>query len=174
MSWRNWKLFCLCGFLLLSARAGAGQLPDQHWEVLAIAYPPDRTVSVILGGAEKTLASKGACQVKWHDQSATLAIEVTNLPSAQEIGWPGQQYVLWAIDSEKRALNLGPVPLGKKEAKWKVQVPFRVFGLLVTAEKNPKADAPSTAVVLESLLPADPFLVIPVMRVNVALAPSQG
>ena len=149
-------------------------MPDQHWEVLAIAYPPDRTVSVILGGAEKTLTSKGACQVKWHDQSATLAIEVTNLPSAQEIGWPGQQYVLWAIDSEKRALNLGPVPLGKKEAKWKVQVPFRVFGLLVTAEKNPKAEAPSTAVVLESLLPADPFLVIPVMRVNVALAPSQG
>jgi len=174
MSWRNWKLFCLCGFLLLSARAGAGQLPDQQWELLAIAYPPDRTVSVILGGAEKTLTSRGICEVKWQDKAAAMEIQIENLPSAQELGWPGQQYVLWAIDPEKRAVNLGLVPLSKKNAKWKVQVPIRVFGLLVTAEKNPKAEAPSTAVVLESLLPSDRYLVVPVMRLPIALAPLQG
>ncbi len=53
-------------------------------------------------------------------------------------------------------------------------VPFRVFGLLVTAEKNAQAETPSTAVVLESLLPTDRYLVIPVFRVNVDLTPPQG
>ena len=56
-----------------------------------------------------------------------------------------RQYVLWVIDSEKRSVRLGPVPLNKRKAKWKVQVPFRVFGLLVTAEENPQAEAPSPA-----------------------------
>ena len=152
----------------------AGQLPDHQWELLTIAYPPVRSISVTLGGGEKTLTSKGLCQVKWHDKAASMEIVVENLPPAQELGWSGRQYVLWAIDTEKRAINLGPVPAGKKEAKWKVQVPVRAFGLLVTAEKNPKADAPSAAVVLESLLPTDPFLVVPVLRVNVALTPVQG
>ena len=160
--------------LLFPAGLRPGQLPDGQWELLAIAYPPDRTVSVVLGGAEKTLTSKGIGQVKWHDKAATMEIQIENLPSAQELGWTGQQYVLWAIDPEKRAVNLGLVPLSKKNAKWKVQVPIRVFGLLVTAEKNPKAETPSAAVVLESLLPSDRYLVVPVVRVNVALATSQS
>ena len=71
-------------------------------------------------------------------------------------------------------MNLGLVPLSKKNAKWKVQVPIRVFGLLVTAEKNLKAEAPGAAVVLESLLPSDRYLVVPVMRLTIALASLQG
>ena len=160
--------------LLFPVGLRTGELPDGQWELLAIAYPPERTVSVILGGAEKTLTSKGVCHVKWHDKAATMEIQIENLPSAQEIGWSGQQYILWAIDPERRAVNLGLVPLSKKNAKWKVQVPIRVFGLLVTAEKNPQAERPSAAVALESLLPSDRYLVVPVVRVNVALAPSQG
>ena len=161
-------------FLIFPAGLRPGQLPGGQWELLAIAYPPDRTVSVILGGAEKTLTSKGICEVKWHDKAATMEIQIENLPSAQELGWTGEQYVLWAIDPEKRAVNLGLVPLSKKNANWKVQVPIRVFGLLVTAERNPKAESPSTAVVLESLLPSDRYLVVTVVRVNLMLATSQG
>ena len=171
---RGWKLILLCFCLVVAAGLRAGQLPGGQWELLVIAYPPDRTVSVILGGAEKTLTSRGICEVKWQDKAAAMEIQIENVPSAQELGWPGQQYVLWAIDPEKRAVNLGLVPLSKKNAKWKVQVPIRVFGLLVTAEKNPKAEAPSTAVVLESLLPSDRYLVVPVMRLTIALASLQG
>lgn len=174
MGWRSWGIVNLLFFLLGLPCLRAGELPDHHWEVLAVAYPPDRTVSVVLGGAARTLTSRGICEVKWRNSAATVAVEVENLPSPQEIGWAGRQYVLWAIDSEKRVLNLGLVPLQKKEAKWKLQVPFRTFGLLVTAEKNPQAEAPSAAVALESLLPKDPSLVVPVLRVEVALANSQG
>ena len=165
---------CLCSSLLITARLPAGQLPDHHWELLAVAYPPDRDVSVMLGGAERTLTSKGICKVKWRDETASMEIKLEDLPAASEIGWDGRQYVLWAIDSEKRKLNLGLVPLQGNGAKWKVQVPFRVFGLLVTAEENPQAETPSAAVVLESLLPTNPRLVVPVFRVDVALIPPQG
>ena len=165
---------CLCFALLGAARLPAGKLPGNHWELLAVAYPPDRDVSVVLGGAERTLTSKGICKVKWQDGSASMEIEVEDLPAPSEIEWGGRQYVLWAIDSEKRSVNLGTVPLNKQDAKWKVQVSSRVFGLLVTAEENPQAEAPSGAVVMESLLPTDPRLVIPVFRLDVALNPPQS
>lgn len=161
-------------FLLVSAKVTAGKLPNNQWQLLAVAYPPDRSISVLLGGAERTLSSKGICAVKWQDQSAQMEIAVENLPPPAEVGWSGQQYILWAIDSEKRTVNLGLVPLNNKEAKWKVQVPFRVFGLLVTAERTPEAQTPSPAVVLESLLPTDTKLVVPVFRIKVDLAQAAG
>lgn len=168
------RAICLCLLLVGAAAVSAGVLPNNQWEVFAVAYPPDRDVSVTLGGAQKTLTSRGLCKVKWENEAATMEIAIENLPSAQEVGWPGRQYVLWAIDEEKRMLNLGPVPLSGRGAKWKLRVPFRVFGLLVTAEKDAKAEAPSTAVVLESLLPTDRYLVVPVKRISVDLTPVQG
>ena len=152
----------------------AGILPNNQWELLAVAYPPDRDVSVRLGGAEKTLTAKGLCKVKWENEAANMEIAIENLPAAQEVGWAGRQYVLWAVDEENRMLNLGPVPLSGRDAKWKLRVSVRVFGLLVTAEKDPKAEAPSAAVVLESLLPTDRYLVVPVKRITVNLTPVQG
>lgn len=165
---------CLCFFLLPAVRLPAGQLPGHHWEVLTIVYPPERDIVVVLGGAEKTLTSKGICKVKWRKDAATLGIEIKNLPSTAEIGWAGRQYVLWAVDRDKRAVNLGLVPARGKDPRWEVQSPFRIFGLLVTAEENPKATAPSAAVALESLLPTDPELVVPVYRVDVALVPPKS
>jgi hypothetical protein len=75
------------------------------------------------------------------------------------------------VDNENRVVNLGPVPGQDGDAEWKVQTPFRIFGLLVTAEKNGQATGPSTAVALESLLPTDSRLVVPVFRVKLALTP---
>ena len=129
---------------------------------------------VTLGGGEKTLTAKGTCKVKWQKEAASLEIEINDLPAAAQLGWPNQQYVLWAIDPEKRIVNLGLVPLQGQDGKWKTQVPLRIFGLLVTAEKDAKAEAPGTSVVLESLLPTNPTLVVPVRRVTVSLAASQG
>jgi hypothetical protein len=156
-------------FLLPAVWLPAGQLPEKHWELLTIVYPPDRNITVALGGAEKSLNAKGTCKVKWRKDAATLEIEIKDLPSMSDAGWTGRQYVLWAVDREKRTLNLGLVPVKGKDAKWELQAPFRAFGLLVTAEQDPKATAPSTAVALESLLPKDPNLVLPIYRVELAL-----
>ena len=161
------------GLFLFSSCSWAGQLPGNRWDLLAIAYPPGREVAVGLGGAEKTLTSSGAFKVKAKADSSSLEIEVKNLPAPGEVGWTGQ-YVLWALDREKRILNMGTVPVRGKSGKWSVQIPFRVFGLLVTAEQDAKAVAPSDAVAMESLLPVDPNIVVPVYRVEVALAPPKS
>ncbi|MBI4442221.1 MAG: hypothetical protein HY649_02465 [Acidobacteria bacterium] len=174
--WRAWLIVAVGLTGMGVSSLAAGRLPNHHWEVLAVAYPPDREVSVVLGGAERSLTAKGLGKVKWRDNVATMEIAVENLPAPGEVGKPGQQYVLWAVDSERRVVNLGLVPWrDQQQAKWQVQVPFRIFGLLVTAEDNPQAEVPGAAVALESLLPTDPFLIVPVFRVDVALAPpAQG
>ena len=164
---------CWIIFVLTSTLA-AGRIDTQHWQLFAVAYPPNKDVTVILGGGEKTLTTRGLAKVKWEDNNARLQLEIQNLPAADSLGWAGRHYVLWAIDSEKKVLNLGLVPMSSKNANWQVQLPFRVFGLLVTAESNPTATAPGAAFVLESLLPDDPYLVVPVLRVEVTLASPNG
>ena len=164
-------LVCLIGAgWVFLPRLQASGASDHAWEVLVIAYPDGRDVSVTLGGAVKTLTAKGLCSVKWRKQVATLELDLSNLPAPAEAGWSGAQYVLWAVDKDRKVTNLGLVPIKGKQAKWKLQVPARIFGLLVTAEKNPQASSPSSNVALESLLPTDPNLVVPVFRVEVPLA----
>lgn len=170
---RRKLLVILCWTIsLLASNLAAGRIDTQHWQVLAVAYPPNKDVAVILGGGEKTLTTRGLAMVKWEKNSANMKIEIENLPAADSLGWAGRQYVLWAIDSDKKVLNLGLVPVSSKNARWQVQLPFRVFGLLVTAESNPTATVPGSSVVLESLLPDDPYIVVPVLRVEVTLSPN--
>src|SRR5260370_41993353 len=79
-------------FLLPAVRLDAGRLPGGHWEVLTIVYPPDRNIVISLGGVDKTLLAKGTCRVKWQKEMATLALEMKDLPSAAEAGFPRLQY----------------------------------------------------------------------------------
>jgi hypothetical protein len=146
----------------------AAQLPENDSELLAVAYPADRDVSVRLGGGARTLTSSGVCKVKWRNGAATVEMKLENLPSPAELGWAERQYVLWAVDTEQRTLNLGRVPLQGKEAKWEFRVPFRTFGLLITAETTLQAQAPGAAIALKSLLPTDPRLVVPVFRIDLS------
>ena len=164
----------LATLVLFPAGLAGGALPDNRWQVLAISYPDRRTVEVSLGGSAKTLTSVGEAKVKWRAGKAQVELRVEALPAPASLSWPDRQYVLWAIDNEKRAINLGTVPLRGTKAEWRVEVPLRTFGLLVTAEKNAQAQQPGDAVVLESLLPRDTTLVVPVFQVNVTLAATAG
>ena len=163
-------LLCVAAALAAVTRLPAGKLPANHWELLAVVYPPGREVIVTFGGGEKTLTARGTGKVKWEKDVAALVMEIGDLASTAEAGWAGRQYVLWAIDQQKSSVNMGPVPLRGKGAKWAVQVPLRAFGLLITAEQNPQATAPSAAVAMESLIPADPNLVVPIYKVDLTLA----
>ena len=171
--WRWMRLITasLALIFLCSMPSRAERLTADGWELLVVGYPDGRDVAVVLGGGAKTLTAKGLCKVKWRKNVATLELEVAGLPAPADAGWAGAQYVLWAIDNEKRIMNLGLVPVSGKEAKWKLQAPLRTFGLLITAEKNPQATSPSADVALESLLPTNPNLVVPAFRVNVPLTP---
>ena len=153
------------------AAAPAGRVGNAKWELLAVAYPDGREIEVSLAGSERDLTGKGFCKVRWSKESATVEMEVKNLPPPETVGLTGAQYVVWAVDSDKHAINLGALPLRGKAALWKGQVASRIFGLLITAEKDTHASSPSDGVVMESLLPTNPSLVVPVFRVSLALAP---
>ena len=157
-------------FFVSPFRTYAEGVGDYGWQVLAVSFPADRTIEVGLGGGEKTLTARGTSQVKWHDNAAIMYLSIENLQTPTDLGWSGAQYVLWAVDPDLRVVNLGLVPMKGTRARWKVQVPFRVFGLLVTAEKDPKAPAPGRNVAMESRLPTDPDLVVPIFRVALGLA----
>lgn len=148
----------------------AESVSANQWRVLAIAYPDDRNVEVTLGGSMRTLTTRGISKVRWKEGTATVELKIENLPSPSEAGLSGSQYVLWAIDDGSKRTNLGAIPISGKNVEWKIQVPSRIFGLLITAENSAQATTPSSSVALESLLPINPDLVVPVFRVDVELA----
>lgn len=139
------------------------------WKLLAVAYPDARDVDISIGGSEKALTARGKAKIKWREGAAVVEMEADQVPSPAEIGRNGGQLVLWAIDHEKKAVNLGTVKLDGKRVKASVKAPFRIFGLLVTAESDANAKSPSSAVALESRLPLNPNLVLPVFRVEIPL-----
>jgi len=139
------------------------------WRLLTVAYPDARDVDVSLGGSERALTARGLLRVKWRDNQASVELEADQMPAAAELGVAGGQYVLWAVSQEKQIVSLGPLPLSGKKIKSRAQVPFRIFGLMVTAESDPQAKSPSGAVALESRLPLNPNLVLPVFRIEVPL-----
>lgn len=145
-------------------RAGANA-----WRLLAIAYPDARDVDVAIGGSERALTARGIAKIKWRDGAAAVEMTADRVPSPGEIGKNGGQLVLWAVDQDKKTVNLGAVQVSGKKLKVSAKAPFRIFGLLVTAESDAAAKAPSSSVALESRLPTDPNLVLPVFRVEVPL-----
>lgn len=139
------------------------------WKLLAVAYPDARDVDITIGGSEKALTARGVAKIKWREGAAVVEMEADQVPSPAEIGKSGGQLVLWAIDQDKKVVNLGAVQLSGKKLKASVKAPFRIFGLLVTAEVDAAAKSPSSAVALESRLPLNPNLVLPVFRVEIPL-----
>ena len=113
--------------------------------------------------------ARGIAKVKWREGAAVVEMEADHVPSPAELGKNGGQLVLWAIDQEKKAVNLGTVQVSGKKVKASVKAPFRIFGLLVTAETDANTKAPGSAVALESKLPLNPDLVLPVFRVEITL-----
>jgi hypothetical protein len=156
--------------LTLSSSSARGERAGANgWRLLAIAYPDARDVDVIIGGSERALTARGIAKVKWRDGAAVVEMNAEQVPSPEEIGRTGGQLVLWAIDQDKKIVNLGAIQLTGKKVKASVKAPFRIFGLLVTAESDAAAKSPSSSVALESRLPTDPDLVLPVFRVEVPL-----
>lgn len=162
-------LLTLPAVAMLCSAAMGERASGTAWRLLAVGYPDARDVEVGIGGSEKALTARGVAKIKWRDGAAVVELEADRVPSPGELGSSGGQYVLWAIDQEKKVVNLGAVQHSGKKVKASAKAPFRIFGLLITAESNAAAKSPSTAVALESRLPLNPNLVLPVFRVEIPL-----
>jgi hypothetical protein len=157
-------MLAIGGSAAWAERAGANA-----WRLLVVGYPDARDVDVRIGGSEKALKARGLARIKWRDGQASVQMEANDVPSPAELGKNGGQLVLWAVDQDRKIVNLGVVQQSGKKLKVKVSVPLRIFGLLLTAESDASAKAPGSIVALESRLPTNPDLVLPVFRVEVPL-----
>jgi outer membrane protein OmpA-like peptidoglycan-associated protein len=95
----------------------------------------------------------GHAKVESKNGRLAINLELKHLPPASTFGGQFLTYVLWAITTEGRAVNLGEVLPGDN-GKDKVQVTtdLQAFGLIITAEPYYAVTYPSNKVVAENVI----------------------
>jgi outer membrane protein OmpA-like peptidoglycan-associated protein len=85
-----------------------------------------------------------------------IGVELKNLRPATTLGGQYLTYVLWAITTEGRAVNLGEVLPGENgKEKIDVTTDLQAFGLIVTAEPYYSVTHPSNMVVADNYVKQD-------------------
>jgi outer membrane protein OmpA-like peptidoglycan-associated protein len=85
-----------------------------------------------------------------------ISVELNHLRPASSFGGQYLTYVLWAITTEGRAVNLGEILPGENgKDKIDVTTDLQAFGLIVTAEPYFSVTHPSNTVVAENVVKQD-------------------
>jgi outer membrane protein OmpA-like peptidoglycan-associated protein len=98
----------------------------------------------------------GRAKVDGKEGRLAVSVDVQHLAPARKFGGQYLTYVLWAITTEGRAVNLGElVPDGSGKSKIDVTTDLQAFGLIVTAEPYFAVTRPSDLVVAENIILQD-------------------
>jgi outer membrane protein OmpA-like peptidoglycan-associated protein len=120
--------------------------------LLLVGYEPGRTASIAFRGTEQLIVAKGSARVKIERGAAQIDARFQDLLEPVIFGPEYTSFVLWAITSNGRVMNLGEVVIRGNRGEVKTSVPLQAFSLMVTAEPYPTISIPSNVVVLENLL----------------------
>ncbi|MGH9324977.1 MAG: OmpA family protein [Vicinamibacteria bacterium] len=123
--------------------------------ILAITYPLDDTISVVLEGTGRLPDANGEAKVERKTGATEIEIELDEMKPADLFGGDYNTYVLWAASPEGQADNLGELILTGNRSKLNVTTPLDGFGLFVTAEPHFHVGSPSPFVVLENVRAKD-------------------
>lgn len=129
------------------------QVLKVRWErpLLLVGYEPGRTTSLDFRGTEQLIVAKGSAQIKIERGAAQIDAKFQDLLPPVIFGPEYSAFVLWAITSQGRVLNLGEVVIRGDRGEIKTSVPLQSFGLIVTAEPYSAISIPSNVVVLENV-----------------------
>jgi outer membrane protein OmpA-like peptidoglycan-associated protein len=95
----------------------------------------------------------GKAKVDGKEGRLAVNVEVQHLMPARKFGGQYLTYVLWAITTEGRAVNLGEVvPDYESKSKIDVTTDLQAFGLIITAEPYFAVTRPSDLVVAENII----------------------
>ena len=95
----------------------------------------------------------GRAKVDGKEGRLAVSVDVQHLGPATKFGGQYLTYVLWAITTEGRAVNLGElVPDGSGKSKIDVTTDLQAFGMIVTAEPYFAVTRPSDLVVAENII----------------------
>jgi outer membrane protein OmpA-like peptidoglycan-associated protein len=95
----------------------------------------------------------GRAKVDGKEGRLAVSVDVQHLSPARKFGGQYLTYVLWAITTEGRAVNLGEiVPDNSGKSKIDVTTDLQAFGLIITAEPYFAVTRPSDLVVAENII----------------------
>ena len=104
-------------------------------------------------GTDRMPEVTGRVKVDGKEGRLAVSVEVQHLGPAQKFGREYLTYVLWAITTEGRSVNLGEmVPDYQGKSKIDVTTDLQAFGLVITAEPYFAVTRPSDLVVAENII----------------------
>jgi len=95
----------------------------------------------------------GRAKVDGKEGRLAISVDVQHMAPARKFGGQYLTYVLWAVTTEGRAVNLGEiVPDNSGKSKIDVTTDLQAFGLIITAEPYFAVTRPSDLVVAENII----------------------
>ena len=105
-------------------------------------------------GTDLMRNASGSAKVESKTNRIEIDAKFTGLEDSTRFGLEYLTYVMWAISSQGRAVNLGEVVVKNGLGAVKAVTDMQTFGMIVTAEPYYAVTQPGDEVVLENALPA--------------------
>jgi outer membrane protein OmpA-like peptidoglycan-associated protein len=110
------------------------------------------TTKIDFRGTELMQSATGEAKVESKSNRLEIDAKFQGLDEATKFGLEYLTYVLWAVSSQGRAVNLGELALKNGSAQVKAITDMQTFGMIVTAEPYFAVTQPGNMVVLENVL----------------------
>jgi outer membrane protein OmpA-like peptidoglycan-associated protein len=110
------------------------------------------TTKIDFQGTELLQSASGEARVDSKSNRMEIEAKFTGFEDATKFGLEYLTYVLWAVSSQGRAVNLGEVALKNGSGQVKAITDMQTFGMIVTAEPYFAVTQPGNMVVLENVL----------------------
>ena len=110
------------------------------------------TTKIDFQGTELMQGATGEAKVESKANRMEIEVKFQGFEDATKFGLEYLTYVLWAVSSQGRAVNLGEVALKNGSGQVKAISDMQTFGMIVTAEPYFAVTQPGDVVVLENVL----------------------
>ncbi|MHB8501019.1 MAG: OmpA family protein [Candidatus Acidiferrales bacterium] len=110
------------------------------------------TTKIDFQGTELMQRATGEAKVESKSNRMEIEAKFQGFDEATKFGLEYLTYVLWAVSSQGRAVNLGEVVLKNGGGQVKAITDLQTFGMIVTAEPYFAVTQPGNMVVLENIL----------------------
>src|SRR5580704_9988971 len=110
------------------------------------------TTKIDFSGTELMQGASGEAKVESKSNRMEIEAKFQGFDDATKFGLEYLTYVLWAVSSQGRAVNLGEVALKNGSGQVKAITDMQTFGMIVTAEPYFAVTQPGNMVVLENVL----------------------
>ena len=137
----------MCAAVVLGALLVAPVIQGASVRLTGVEFLPNKTVTIPMAALPNAPAAELSAEVKFKLGQSQIKLKYKDLKPAILYGGDVSAYVLWAVTSDGRAINLGQVQQGKKASGTEqFYVGLKGFAMLLTAEPYYMVARPSEMV----------------------------